>query len=147
MESIDENFGGSELKLTGASIENLRMTARWANFISIVGFVFIGLMLLGAFAIMGMSNSYSRILMGNIDPMTIGIIYLIMAVIYFFPVFYLFQFASKMKQSIEQKNSLTMDEATSFLRRHYQFIGILTIIGISLYVLGILIGILASGMR
>jgi hypothetical protein len=148
MESIDDNFRGADLKLTGASIEHLRMASRWAQFMGIIGFIGLGLMLLGSLAVMAMSGSYSRFPGGgDVSPMALGLIYLVMVVLYFFPIFYLFQFAVKTKQAIEQKDSVTLEEATSFLRRHYQFVGIFTIVILSLYILMILIGLFAVAMR
>jgi len=80
----------------------------------------------------------------QMDPAVSGFIFLVMAAIYFFPIYFLYQFAGKMKQSIDAKDSMTLEEATSFLRRHYQFIGILAIVVLSFYVLGIVASIFGS---
>ncbi len=146
IESIDENFGSAEMKMNAQSIEHLRQTARWSQFLSILGFIGLGLMLLGVFGLMAMQQgrmSYSRI-GGQMDANVLMIVYLVMIVVYFFPIYYLFQFSSKMKKAIDQKDTITFAEATGFLKNHFQFIGICAIVVLSLYVLGIVVGIGAA---
>ncbi len=87
--------------------------------------------------------SYSRI-GGQMDANVLMIVYLVMIVVYFFPIYYLFQFSSKMKKAIDQKDTITFAEATGFLKNHFQFIGICAIVVLSLYVLGIVVGIGAA---
>lgn len=146
MESIDENFAEGEMKLSTESLENLRLTARWTQFLSIVGFIGLGLMILGALVLVTVNNSVSSFSRYNsdMDMSTLAIVYFVMGVIYFFPIYYLYQFSLKMKRSIDSKDSVTFTEATRFLKSHYQFVGILAIIIISLYILLILAGIGAA---
>lgn len=149
MESIDDNFSKGEIRVTGEALENLRLTARWATFLAIVGFIGLGLMLLGAFAMFSMSssrNSFSRYSGNDFDGSVLAIIYLVMAVIYFFPIYYMYQFAMKMKKAIDEKDSMSFTESTGFLRNQYQFIGVITIIILSLYILLIVVGIGGSLM-
>jgi len=61
--------------------------------------------------------------------------YLVLALIYFFPVYYLLQFANKMKKALSTKNEETLTNAFEMLKSHYKFIGVFTIITISLYAL------------
>ena len=72
-------------------------------------------------------------------PENIGMImtitYLVLAVIYFFPVYYLIQFANKMKKAIATKNDETLAASFEMLKSHYKFLGVFTIITISLYIL------------
>lgn len=139
IESIDDNFSEGEMKITGASLENLRQTARWTNFLAIVGFIMIGLMMigmLGLIASQGMSRSRYG---GGMDTGIVILIYLIMIVVYFFPVYYMYQFSGKMKSAINQKDSMTFTTATDFLKKHFQFVGVLVIIGLSLYALAFLV--------
>lgn len=125
-----------QLTLTSASKQFLKETAKWAFFLSIIGFLLIFLMLiLAVFA----NTIFGMIAMQPGIPENIGMImtitYLVLAVIYFFPVYYLIQFANKMKKAIATKNDETLAASFEMLKSHYKFLGVFTIITISLYIL------------
>ena len=125
-----------QLTLTSASKKFLKETAKWAFFLSIIGFLLIFLMLiLAVFA----NTIFSMVAMQPGIPENIGMImtitYLVLAVIYFFPVYYLIQFANKMKKAIATKNDETLAASFEMLKSHYKFLGVFTIITISLYIL------------
>ncbi|WP_159947199.1 DUF5362 family protein [Polaribacter septentrionalilitoris] len=125
-----------QLTLTSASKQFLKETAKWAFFLSIIGFLLIFLMLiLAVFA----NTIFSMVAMQPGIPENIGMImtitYLVLAVIYFFPVYYLMQFANKMKKAIATKNDETLTGSFEMLKSHYKFLGVFTIITISLYIL------------
>jgi amino acid permease len=148
IESIDESFSSSELKVNTQSLEHLRLTARWSQFLSILGFIGLGIMLLGVFGLMAMKSqmSYSRFGGSRMDTSVIMIVYLVMIVVYFFPIYYLYQFSAKMKKALDQKDTITFAEATGFLKNHFQFVGICAIIVVSLYILAFVVGIGAAIM-
>ena len=64
-----------------------------------------------------------------------GLIYVLIGLLYFFPVFYLFKFSSKVRTALATKNTQELDAAFENLKSHYKFIGILMIITLSIYVL------------
>jgi len=147
MESIDENFSKSTFGITETSRKNLMETAKWAQFLSILGFVGLGLMIVGALFMMSMSSRMQSMGMpGNQDvPFgVIAFIYVVMAVLFFFPMFYLFKFAMKMKDALGSSSPITFDEATGFLKSHYKFNGIFAIIILSIYVLLILLAVFGA---
>ncbi len=93
----------------------------------------------------------NRGMLGGAPLGLIGVAYLFMAALYFFPVLYLNKFSSKMLNAISMRDSLTLESSFEQLRNHYRFIGILTIVMIGLYALGILMmvigGIAGGGFR
>lgn len=135
-----------QLTLTSASKRFLRETAKWSFFLSIMGFIMIGFMLiLAIFAntIFGMAAAMQPGVPKNIG-MIMTITYLILAVIYFFPVYYLLQFSNKMKKALQTKNDETLANAFEMLKSHYKFLGVFTIITLSLYVLGVVVAMLGA---
>ena len=74
------------------------------------------------------------------------ITYLVMALLYFMPVLYLFKFSRKMKLALANKNDDILADAFENLKSHYKFIGVLTIIMISLYVLIIGFSLVAGSL-
>ena len=133
-----------ELKLTSKAKHFLRETAKWCFFLSILGFIGIGfLIILAVFSTTIFSTMQQ--LQPELYPNGLGIIltvvYLIFALLYFFPVYYLLQFSNKLKKALQTKSDDVLEKAFEMLKSHYKFIGVFAIITLSLYVLLILAAI------
>lgn len=124
----------------------LRETAKWAYFLGILGFIFVGFMVLGSFSFGSLLSSLGPAAagLGNFPGSAFTAIYLLMAAFYFFPAYYLFNFGKKTKQAFAENNNLLLEDAFKNLKSHYKFIGILVIILLSIYALTI-IGIIIGG--
>jgi hypothetical protein len=125
-----------QLTLTSASKSFLKETVKWARFLSIIGFILIVLMLLFAAFSTTIFNMAAKVQPGIPESLglSLAITYLVLSIIYF-PVYYLFQFSSKMKKALATKNDETLASAFKMLKSHYKFIGVFTIITLSLYAL------------
>lgn len=140
------------LTLNNQTMAFLREIAKWANFLAIVGFIGIGLVVLMALFGGAVFASAASEFGGGAEMVGgafFTIIYLLVAVLYFFPVYYLFKFAGNMKTALGAKDEDTLTKAFEYLKSHYKFIGILTIIMLSFYALIFLFGLLgiaASGL-
>lgn len=147
MESIDENFSKSAFGISETSRQNLLETSKWSLFLSIVGFIGLGLMLIGSLMFISMANEINSFSYGrrNDFPLEgLGLIYIIMTILFFFPVYYLFKFAITMKAALGSSNPIGFDEATGFLKSHYKFNGFMTIIIMSIYALLLFVGMFAA---
>jgi hypothetical protein len=131
-----------QLTLTSSAKRFLKETAKWSKFLSILGFVGIGLMLIFSIftgTMIGiLQNTVSQPLPKGL-AITSSITYLLIAIIYFFPMYYLFQFSNRMKKALLMKNDETFEKAFEMLKSHYKYIGVLTIITMSLYLFFIVI--------
>ena len=137
-----------QLTLNQQSRMFLKETAKWASFLSIIGFIGIGLMiLLGLFA----GTLFSNLPQAQEIPfdfgMTMTITYLILALVYFFPIMYLYKFSQRMKMALSTKDDENLAAAFESLKSHYKFIGVFTIIMLSLYVLLIVVSLLGVAMN
>ena len=145
-ETLDENYApDADLSLTPDIKNFLAEAARWAKFIAIVGFVTLGLMVIAAFSIgsimsMTMAQLSDEIPMG-FPPMLFTGIYLIAAIISFFPIYYLYKFASNMQLALKRDDHMALTESFRNLKAHYKFYGILIAIFLGFYALLIVIGI------
>jgi cell division protein FtsX len=131
-----------KIELLQETIQNLNETRKWTNFLSIMGFIFIGLMILIAFAVSSMMSTMAE--SESALPFSgtfLGFVYLIIAFIYFFPILYLYRFSKYTKKALETQNSNDLNEAFKNLKSHYRFMGIITIVMIALYAFIFLIGI------
>jgi hypothetical protein len=131
------------LQLDDESIAYLNETRKWSMFLSILGFVFIGLLLVVGLVVISIGSSFSSG-MGAAYGGIMFIVYLIFGIIYFFPIYYLFMFSKNMKLAITDKDSMSLTVAHRYLKSHYKFMGILAIVVISLYLI-IILGALATG--
>lgn len=136
-------FDSFELQLTAQAQDYLRIAAKWCTFLSIVGFIALGFMLLGALAMFAMGSAIDAAsqMGGGMNPMAgmfsgtvLGLIYLIAVILCFFPTMYLYKFASKTKQALSNSNTQELTESIENLKSYFKFMGILTIIGIAFYI-------------
>jgi hypothetical protein len=130
-----------QLTLSSAAKGFLSETAKWGKFLSILGFIVLGLMLIGSFFIGAFYNSMPQ---AGAMPFDLGIvvtfIYIVVALIYIFPIYYLYQFSAKMKKALVSKDDAVLAMALEMLKSHYKFIGVFAIITLSVYILAAVIG-------
>lgn len=147
MEEGIESLGNTgvvnfELQLNESAKGFLKEAAKWAYFLSILGYIGIGFLVLIAifagsiFTKMGSMASG----MGGLAGMgwLVSAMYIIMAVIYFFPIYYLNNFAAKAKLALQTNDSETLATSFEYLKSHYKFFGIISLIIVCLYALIIL---------
>ena len=137
---------GENLIIDWRSKEFLKETAKWTKFVAIWGFVGIGLMVLGSLVMLFAPSS----LMSNGDfpfggKIFMMLLYLAFAVLYYFPISYLYQFSENTKKAIENNDNNAIRDAFEFLKSHYKFMGILTIILLAFYAIIIFIGLIGAG--
>ena len=124
----------------------LKDTSKWTSFISIIGFVGIGLMVIGGILVgffSGLSEIPENTAYGVGYSAGVGMFYLIIALVYFFPILYLFKFSKKMKSALALNNNEDFKMAFLNLKSHYKFMGIFINVIITLYIL-IFIGAIVS---
>jgi hypothetical protein len=140
-----------ELRIDNAGKLFLTEAARWTTFLAILGYIGIGFMVIAALFMMtvGASMSSYKSIMPMGGGLLFSLIYLAFAALYFFPVNYLYKFASNMKSALRSNNQAELTKAFEYLKSHYKFIGILTIIVFGLYILAIFGAMIAgiSGIR
>ncbi|SIN83884.1 DUF5362 family protein [Chitinophaga niabensis] len=138
-----------ELSIDEASSGFLNETSRWAKFLSIVGFVMVGFMVLISLSIIGLGSSNALIEAsfqnaGYSSPMMVGVIYLVMAVISIFPYLYLFQFGSRMKAALHGSDQNALNSAFSSLKSSFKFVGVFTIIMLAFLILAFVVMIVVA---
>lgn len=89
--SVIENF---EMKLNESAKDFLKEAAKWAYFLSILGYIGIGFIVFAAlfagtlFSTMGKMNPAMG-MMGSSFGIVMAVVYLLIAALYFFPVYYI----------------------------------------------------------
>ncbi|MEO7315227.1 MAG: hypothetical protein ABIW47_08580 [Ginsengibacter sp.] len=139
----------SDLTVTTISRGLLSETAKWAKFLSILGFISCGLMAIIAFFLPFLMTNMpgnEMIPMGG-SVMTKGmgsmltVFYLGFALLLLMPCLYLYRFSTKMKIALIQYDSMVLDSSFSNLKSFFKFYGIMSIILFSIYALIFILGI------
>lgn len=144
-----------KLTLSENSKAYLLETAKWGKFLAILGFVMCGLIAIVAFSAgtimsivsasqsgLGAPGGQAIAGMGGL----VTVIYLGIAVLYFFPNFYLFKFSSQVKNAILDSDNDSLETALSNLKSVYKFKGIMTAIVVGFYALILVFALLAGGI-
>lgn len=122
-----------DLVLTPEAQYYLTEGAGWAKFLGILGFIGCGFILILAFFIGAIFNMAAKV---SPNPsafpagmgILFGIIYGLMALLYFFPSLYIYQFGTKAKQGVLIQETADITLAISKLKSFLKFWGVLTII-------------------
>lgn len=156
MESTQPSSNDSlfELQIDEQSISYLSDTARWAKFLAIVGFILCGLFVMGALlAASFASDFYSYSSNSGLMKQTFGIgsifitmIYIVIALLCFFPYLYLYNFSTKMHTALRNNDQGNLHASFNNLRSCFKFVGILTIIMLSFCVIMTILVISASAL-
>ena len=147
---LDQNIGISDLHITPEIKTFLRETAKWSKFLSIIGFVFVGLFALIAlgvtffsgFALSNLGEAGTAVPKGMFG--TIGIVYFLIALLYVLPFVYMYKFAQKMKIALAQNDQLYLAESFKNLKSLYKFMGVFMLVIVVIYGIMLLFGVLGA---
>jgi len=124
------------IKITREERSLLLKIAHWANFLSILGFIFLGLsalLILLSGVLITMTNNYMEI--NNGFPYSPGVfswshalIYLIIIAVSFFPMYFLYKFSTHVKRSFARNDGNLFTKSLNYLKDHYTYIGTVTIV-------------------
>jgi hypothetical protein len=147
----DSSLFGINVDQTGRA--HLAEAARWAKFLSIMGFIMCGLIVLIGIFFSSFFSMFSTRYGGN-SPYdefpastsglgaTMAVFYIIIALIYFIPVLFLFRFATKMKAALASNDQEILNNSFQNLKASFRFVGILTIIMLCFWVLAMIVALL-----
>jgi hypothetical protein len=136
-----------DLIVTQSALDYLSETQKWAKFLSIMGFIGTGFMVVfGLFASTLFSSLGNREIAAYSQSMGLmmSILYILMALLYFFPTLYLYRFANKLKLAIVNRNNEELKEAFKNQKSLYKFMGIMMIVTLCLYILMAVLALIIS---
>lgn len=144
----DQNTSLFGLGIDHISRSHLSEAARWARFLAICGFIFLGLLIIyGVFISLVFASMTNKLgdfentsNSSNLNKMMgVGmlIFYIICTVIAFFPYYFLLRFANKMKAALISNDQEELNSSFQNLKILYRYMGILMIISLALIAFGI----------
>jgi preprotein translocase subunit SecG len=140
--------GGSDAVSPGA-IAQLAGTKPWVRFISVMLWIAIGFMILGAIGIgsmmaFGLAQKNTASPFGGMEMIVIAVMYGVLAFMYIYPAVKLWSFANRIGSLGATRSVADLEAALTEQRRFWKFLGIMTIIMICLYFVFI-IGMIGFG--
>ena len=144
----EENLIETELIIDSTINAHLKEAAAWGKFLGIIGFVYSGLIAVGAiFAatlLSNLSGNYSSGVGGLLAGGSVGIIYLAIAGVVFFMSMYLFRFAKNNQVALKINDQDALTASFNHLKIYFRFAGIITVIALIFTVLGVIGVMLAA---
>jgi hypothetical protein len=137
----------NDLSINETSQIHLTASAKWGKFLSIVGFVFCGLMLIAGIYMAAVVPSSGVYGYAGEAAKIAGITYIISAIILIFPCLYLNKFSNKVQDAIRSTSQESLDTAFINLKAMFKFYGIVTIIFLVLFALAFIAGLGSAFMR
>jgi hypothetical protein len=142
MDTLDQQIelDSDKLRINNSIKENLITAGKWARFLSIIGFIFTGI--IGIFALVVLISSLATGYGGLFLLMGVG--YLVASVIMVFPSLYLIRYAISIEKGLNSNKQGEFDYAVQNMKSFFKFMGIYTIVVIGLYLLMILFSIIGK---
>jgi MFS family permease len=133
-----------KIEIEQDTLKDLDTTRKWTMFLSILGFIVIGIMLIGGIiAGLFLSVFKTSTTLSALEGIFVFVLILVMTAIYLFPVLYLFRFSKHTSNAVKTLDKLELHKAFKNLKSYYVYVGILVIVVLVLYI-GIFIAAGAS---
>jgi len=127
-----------KIEIEQKTLDNLNTIRKWTMFIAIIGFILLGLLLIIGLIAGTFLSAFKLGETGLGIPESLGLIVLfVVAVIYFFPVFFLFRFSKHTGNAVQTLNKEELHKAFKNLKSYVVYLGVLIIIGLSIYVMAL----------
>ena len=140
------NLLSGDLQVDSVAYTHLKETARWAKFLSIIGFILSGfLVLIGIFSGSIFSSMGGEMAAaGMMGTGLVMVIYIIIAIIYIMLSLYLYRFATKMQYALQAIDQQEFNDSLHNLKRVYKIMGILVVVYLGFMALVLIFGLVAT---
>lgn len=137
---MEPNPDNKSIEIGPETLKYLETTRKWTMFFAIIGFIFLGLILIvgliaGTFFSVFKSGESGL----GIPEVLVFIPIVIMAVLYFFPVMFLFRFSKHAANAVHSLSKEELHKALRNLKSYFVYIGVLLIIVLVSYFVAIII--------
>lgn len=143
----NDSLISNELTIDPAVQEHMSDTAKWAKFVSIAGFIFSGMIVIGVFVFFNkISDAYPYSTYNSAYKqglITAALLYLLVAIVWIVTSVFQYRFAVKLQFALAESNQHELEAAMKNLKIYYRICGVITILGLLLGGLG-LIGIMVK---
>ena len=137
---MENNLEPRKIEIGQETLKCLNTTRKWTMFLAILGFIFLGLIIVigliaGTF-LSAFNNSDTT--QGVPESILFASLFLL-AVIYFFPVLFLFRFSKHTSAAVMTLDEKKLQKAFKNLRLYFVYLGVLVIIVLSFYIIALIV--------
>ncbi len=137
METTLEN---RKIEIAQETLNNLNTTRKWTMFHAIIGFIFLGLFIvIGVITGIFLSAFNSGATSMGIPESLLEVIFIILAIVYFFPVLFLFRFSKHAAHAVQTLDKQELHKAFQNLKSYFAYLGVLLIIVLSFYIVALIV--------
>ena len=137
---METNLEIRKIEIENETLKVLNTARKWAMFLAIIGFIFLGLIIvigLIAGTFLTAFNSGEKSL--GIPESLMFIPFLLVALLYFFPVLFLFRFSKHTSHAILTLDKMEFHKAMKNLKSYFAYIGIMIIVVFSFYIVVLIV--------
>jgi len=128
-----------KIEIGPETLNHLNSTWKWTMFLSILGFIFLGLLIIAGVVTSTFLTAFKTQEANLGIPESLMIIILIViAAIYFFPVFFLFRFSRNTRDAIQNLDKKKLEKGFRNLRTYFTYVGIMVIVVLTIYFVALL---------
>jgi hypothetical protein len=137
METPPEN---RKIEIEHETLKHLNTTRKWAMFLAIIGFIFLGLILIIAIIAGTFLTAFGTGENGLGIPDSLMFIPILLIVgLYFFPVLFLFRFSKHTSHAIQNLDKQALHKGIRNLKLYFAYFGILIILILTLYIVVLIV--------
>lgn len=132
---MDNTLENRKIEIEHETLNNLNNIRKWAMFLAITGFIFLGLfIIIGIFAVIFFLTFNSGHSIIGISESYFFIIFLFLAAVYYLPVLFLFRFSKHTARAVHTLDKEELHKAFTNLKSYFVYLGVLIIIVLSVYI-------------
>lgn len=124
-----------KIEIGSKTLDHLNTARKWAMFLAIMGFIFLGIIIIVMLIAGTFLKTFNAGEKGLGIPESLTLVPLIiLAIVYFFPILFLFRFSKFTSHAILKLDNNDFNKAIKNLKYYFAYIGVLIIIIFSIYV-------------
>lgn len=138
-DNMEQNQEQTRMEVSPEILDHLNATRKWTMFLSVLGFIFLGLLLavvLATGAFLSAFNSQKS------EPAVPDLVLIIgfsaIAVVYFFSILFLFRFSVNTREAVKNNDPVRLNKAFRNLRTFFTYIGIILLIVLAIYIVALI---------
>jgi hypothetical protein len=137
---MEEPLENRKIEIEQETLKHLNTTRKWAMFLAIIGFIFLGLIIIIGLLAGTFLTAFSTGDKGlGIPESFMFIPILLIALVYFFPVLFLFRFSKHTSHAVQHLDKLELHKALKNLKYFFAYLGVLIIIIFSIYIVVLIV--------
>lgn len=123
------------------TVKIMERTRPWVLFMSILGFVSVGFMILG-----GIGVAIAGVATQKPEFAIVAIVYPLLGLVYLFPSLHLYRYSTRIRVLMANAQVQQLDSALDAQRAFWKFVGVMTVIGFAVGLLVFMFAIVAGVM-